>query len=84
MDAPVEVDEPGPDAAGEAAAAQAWRYSRSDRSQRNGPLRRRFRALRRRLVEPLVPALVPPLLRLLSRTWRVSTTDGERRAEVLE
>lgn len=84
MDAPVEVEEPGPDAAGEATVAEAWRYSRGDRSRRNGPLRRRFRALRRRLLEPLVPALVPPLLRLLSRTWRVSTTDGERRAEVLE
>lgn len=84
MDAPVEVEDPGPDAAGQAKAAEAWRYSRGDRSRRNGPVRRRFRTLRRRLLEPLVPALVPPLLRLLSRTWRVSTTDGARRAEILE
>lgn len=63
---------------------EAWRYERGDRARRNGPLRRRFRDLRRRLTAPLVPALVPPLLRLIARTWRVTTTHGERRAEVLE
>lgn len=61
-----------------------WQYKRSDRSRRNGPLRRRFRSFRRRVTAPIVPALVPPLLRLVGRTWRVRTTRGERRSEVLE
>lgn len=77
-------EERAPAAAGEHPVADRWRYRRSDRSRRNGPLRRRFRDLRRRLTAPLVPLLAPPLLRLLARTWRVTTTHGERRAHVLE
>ncbi|MEM8711200.1 MAG: lysophospholipid acyltransferase family protein, partial [Planctomycetota bacterium] len=61
-----------------------WTYSRSDRSARNGPLRRRFRDLRRRLTAPLVPALAPPMLRALAWTWRVRTVRGELRRDVLE
>mgnify|MGYP000863610319 CR=1 FL=1 len=45
-----------------------WQYKRGDRSRRNGPLRRRFRDLRRRVLSPLVPLLVPPLLRGLGWT----------------
>ena len=65
-------------------ATQDWVYRRSDRSQRNGPLRRRFRDWRRRLTAPIVPAIAPPLLRLLARTWRVTTIRGEYRRDVLE
>ncbi|MDG1049772.1 MAG: lysophospholipid acyltransferase family protein [Planctomycetota bacterium] len=61
-----------------------WEYKRSDRSRRNGPLRRRFRDLRRRVLSPLVPLLVPPLLRGLGWTWRVEVANSERREEVLE
>lgn len=61
-----------------------WEYKRGDRSRRNGPLRRRFRDLRRRVLSPLVPLLVPPLLRGLGWTWRVEVANSERREEVLE
>lgn len=61
-----------------------WAYRRSDRSKRNGPLRRRFRTLRRRATAPLVPALVPPILRAAGSTWRLGFTNVERRKEVLE
>lgn len=64
--------------------ADSWRYRRSDRSKRNGPLRRRFRDLRRRVTAPLVPLLVPALLRALAKTWRVRTLHPERRESVLE
>ena len=60
-----------------------WIYRRSDRSKRNGPLRRRFRDWRRRVTAPIVPALAPPLLRLLARSWRVSMIRGELRTGVL-
>ena len=43
------------------AADSGWQYKRSDRSRRNGPLRRRFRDLRRRVLSPLVPLMVPPV-----------------------
>ena len=53
---------------------EGWRYRRSDRSRRNGPLRRRFRDLRRRLTaHRSCPCSYPPLLRGLARTWRVRT-----------
>ncbi|MDA7650894.1 lysophospholipid acyltransferase family protein [Planctomycetota bacterium] len=61
-----------------------WQYKRGDRSRRNGPLRRRFRDLRRRVLSPLVPLLVPPLLRGLGWTWRVQVANSERREELLE
>ncbi len=67
-----------------AADDPGWQYKRSDRSRRNGPLRRRFRDLRRRVLSPLVPLLVPPLLRGLGWTWRVQVANGERREELLE
>ena len=56
-------------------ADPGWEYKRSDRSRRNGPLRRRFRDLRRRVLSPLVPLLVPPLLRGLGWTWRVEVAN---------
>jgi lysophospholipid acyltransferase (LPLAT)-like uncharacterized protein len=65
-------------------AGSGWKYKRSDRSRRNGPLRRRFRDLRRRALSPLVPLLVPALLRALGWTWRVRVANGERREELLE
>ena len=68
----------------ESDASGSWKYERSDRSRRNGPLRRRFRDLRRRALSPLVPVLVPALLRGLGRTWRVEITNRERREELLE
>ena len=66
------------------AADSGWQYKRSDRSRRNGPLRRRFRDLRRRVLSPLVPLMVPPLLRALGWTWRVKVANSERREELLE
>ncbi len=69
---------------GTAAGDDAWAYGRSDRSRRNGPLRRRFRDLRRRVTAPLVPALAPRILRLVAWTWRVQVVDGHRRQEVME
>jgi lysophospholipid acyltransferase (LPLAT)-like uncharacterized protein len=65
-------------------AGSGWQYKRSDRSRRNGPLRRRFRDLRRRALSPLVPLLVPAFLRSLGWTWRVRIANGERREELLE
>lgn len=66
------------------ANAGRWSYSRSDRSRRNGPLRRAFRTARRRVLGPLVPALAPLALRGVARTWRVTSTAGERRDDVLQ
>lgn len=63
--------------------SRTWRYERGDRSRRNGPLRRRFRALRRKVTAPFVPVLAPRALRLVARTWRVSFTNRERREDVL-
>ena len=65
-------------------AGSGWQYKRSDRSRRNGPLRRRFRDLRRRALSPLVPLLVPAFLRGLGWTWRVRIANGEWREELLE
>ncbi|MGD2016631.1 MAG: lysophospholipid acyltransferase family protein [Planctomycetota bacterium] len=65
-------------------SGRGWEYRRGDRSRRNGPLRRRFRDLRRRTLAPLVPFLVPALLRTLGRTWRVEIANPERREELLE
>lgn len=76
-----------PDPASEPDSGQAsreWRYRREDRARRNGPIRRRFRDLRRRVTAPLVPVLVPAFLKLLARTWRIRITNPERRREVLE
>lgn len=69
---------------GSSDARSGWQYKRSDRSRRNGPLRRRFRDLRRRLVTPIVPLVVPAVLRALGWTWRVEIVNEERREELLE
>lgn len=36
------------------------------------------------MTAPIVPAIVPPLLKLLARSWRVTMIRGELRTEVLE
>ncbi len=82
-------DEPSPKAQADSTveggeSTPEWQYRRSDRSHRNGPLRRRYRDFRRRVTAPLIPALVPPILRTIGRTWRVRSTAGERRKDVLE
>lgn len=74
MDSPPDSDETG----------GAWRYERADRAARNRPWRRVLRVVRRHTLAPLVPLTAPLLLRGLSATWRVSTTRGELRDEVLQ
>ncbi|MEM9379828.1 MAG: lysophospholipid acyltransferase family protein [Planctomycetota bacterium] len=88
---PASAADPGPDRrpdtgpdTGPGRDADSWRYRRGDRARRNGPIRRRFRDLRRRVTAPLVPLLVPAFLRVLARTWRLRIANPERRRDVLE
>ena len=68
----------------EAPEGDEWTYARSDRSRRNGPVRRAFRVVRRNVLSPAVPMLVPPALRGLARTWRVTIDGDDLRERILE
>ena len=60
-----------------------WRYSRGDRSRRDAPHRRVLRTIRRYVVSPVVPFVVPAGLAGLARTWRVAVVREDLQRDVL-